>query len=477
MGAPVSNSAAVRARAARIVAKVAIHGQSLDALFASESGGSAQERGLLRTLCYDSIRWYVRLDALLQRLLTRPGQPLDPELRALAIVGLCQLCYSDVPPHAAVAETVNATRVLRQPRAAGLINAILRRCQRDGAKLAAIIDTDMAIRTAHPRWLVDRLARDWPETAAPSPGHPDVGSILAANNQRPPFWLRVNRLRVSAADYGERLRAVGLEVIDSRDQGHTLLLARAVDVNELPGFRDGLVSVQDAAAQLAAPLLAPLPGDRILDACAAPGGKTCHLLELQPGIEELVAVDVSKERLARVRDNLQRLGLAATVVAGDAAEPAAWWDGRAFDKILLDVPCSATGVIRRHPDIKLLRRADDIAALAERQRQLLERAWSMLKPGGRLVYASCSVLRAETTEVVAAFLRSNPDARDTTAADLQALGLSFAGAGSGPGQPIAPGTGSIGLPAGVDAAGEAVAGTGGLDGFYYAGLEKMKDNV
>lgn len=473
MSAPVSNSAAIRARAARIVAKVAIHGQSLDALLASESGGSAQERGLLRTLCYDSIRWYLRLDALLQRLLTRPGQALDPELRALAIVGLCQLLYSDVPPHAAVDETVNATRALRQPRAAGLINAVLRRCQREGAKIAATVDADLAARTAHPRWLVDMLARDWPG---------DVTSILAANNQRPPFWLRVNRLRVSAADYAERLRAADLEVIDSRDQGHTLLLARAVDVNELPGFRDGLVSVQDAAAQLAALLMAPAAGDRILDACAAPGGKTCHLLELQPRIEELVAVDVSKERLTRVHDNLRRLGLAATVMAGDAAEPASWWDGRAFDRILLDVPCSATGVIRRHPDIKLLRRAQDIAALAERQRQLLERAWSMLKPGGRLVYASCSVLRAETTDVVGAFLRSNADARDTTAADLRALGLSFPGAvvgggvdspvsGSLAGQPIAPGTGSIRRSDGLGLAGER---TGGLDGFYYAGLEKNK---
>jgi len=491
MSAPVSNSAAVRARAARIVAQVAIHGQSLDALFAGETSGSAQERGLLRTLCYDSIRWYVRLDALLQRLLARPGQTLDPELHALAIVGLCQLLYSDVPPHAAVAETVNATRVLRQPRAAGLINAILRRCQREGAKIAVALDADPATRTAHPRWLVDMLARDWPSVSGSAPGHPpvqlpvqpDVASILVANNQRPPFWLRVNRLRVSAADYGERLRAAGLEVIDSRDQGHTLLLARAVDVNELPGFRDGWVSVQDAAAQLAAPLLAPAPGDRILDACAAPGGKTCHLLELQPRVEELVAVDVSKERLTRVCDNLQRLGLAATVVAGDAAEPAGWWDGRAFDRILLDVPCSATGVIRRHPDIKLLRRAQDITALAERQRRLLQRAWSMLKPGGRLVYASCSVLRAETTEVVAAFLRANPEARDTTATDLKALGWSFTEGVPGDavdssvsrsltGQPIAPGTGSIRRASTVDDGELADVTAGGLDGFYYAGLEK-----
>lgn len=449
----MSNSAAVRARAARIVAQVATHGRSLDALLAAESGGTPQERGLLRSLCYDSIRWYLRLDALLKRLLARPNQPLTPELHALAIVGLCQLLYTEVPAHAAVDETVNATRLLQQPRAAGLINAILRRCQREGAKLAAAVDRDTATRTAHPRWLVDRLAADWPANAE-SPGYEQ---ILAANNERPPFWLRVNRLRCSGSEYRQRLQAAGLEVLDGRDDDHTLLLSRAVDVSDLPGFADGLVSVQDAAAQLAAPLLAPRAGDRVLDACAAPGGKTCHLLELQPGIEELVAVDVSKERLVRVQENLQRLGLKAKVVAGDAGESSSWWDGREFDRILLDVPCSATGVIRRHPDIKLLRRSEDIAALAERQRQLLDRAWSMLKPGGRLVYASCSVLRAETAAVVSAFLRGDGQARDVTADAVSAL--------SGPGID----------PSGRKSAGYAIAtGTAGMDGFYYACLEKIR---
>lgn len=449
----MSSSAEVRARAARIVAQVATQGRSLDALLAAESSGTAQERGLLRSLCYDSIRWYIRLDALLRRLLARPNQPLTPELHALAIVGLCQLVYTDVPAHAAVDETVNATRLLQQPRAAGLVNAILRRWQREGAKLAAGIDRDTALRTAHPRWLVDRLAADWPANVEA----PDFEQILAANNQRPPFWLRVNRLRGSGAAYREQLQAQGLEVIDSRDDDHTLLLSRAVDVHELPGFAAGLVSVQDAAAQLAAPLLAPRPGERILDACAAPGGKTCHLLELQPDLQELVAVDVSKERLARVQDNLQRLGLTAKVVAGDAGESSIWWDGREFDRILLDVPCSATGVIRRHPDIKLLRRSEDIGALAERQRQLLAHAWSMLKPGGRLVYASCSVLRAETAAVVAAFVRGNEQVRDVTAEALSALG--------------APG---IDVSA-RNAAGYAIApGTAGMDGFYYACLEKIR---
>ncbi|MBB6093373.1 16S rRNA (cytosine967-C5)-methyltransferase [Povalibacter uvarum] len=441
----MSRSAQVRAQAARIVAQVVTNGRSLDALLADARGGSPQERGLLRSLCYDSIRWYIRLDALLTRLLTRPGQVLEPEVRALAIVGLCQLLYSDVPPHAAVDETVNAARVLKQPRASGLINAVLRRCQRDGAKLASAVDRDPAVRAAHPQWMTAALNADWPQRAA---------SMLDANNQRPPFWLRVNRRRCSGSDYREKLQAAGLEVIDSWFDEHTLLLSRAVDVHELPGFDSGLVSVQDAAAQLAAHLLGPAEGDRVLDACAAPGGKTCHLLELQPRIAELIAVDVSKERLVRVHENLQRLGLSATVVEGDASTPERWWDRRAFDRILLDVPCSATGVIRRHPDIKLLRRPEDIPALAQRQRELLHQAWGLLKPGGRLLYASCSVFRMETTAVVAEFLTAMQSARDVTADRMKEVGLSQDDALT-PGHAIA-------------------TGTAGMDGFYYACLEKLE---
>jgi len=467
----MSPSATVRARAAQIVAQVATHGHSLDTLLAQETRGTPQERGLLRALCYDSVRWYLRLDALLGRLLSRPKQPLTPELHALAIVGLCQLLYTTIPAHAAVDETVNAARVLKQPRAAPLLNAVLRRCQREGAQLLASLDRDLAIRTAHPGWLVQMLDTDWRDTTE---------SILCANNEHPPFWLRVNRLRGSGADYRRRLEAAGHRVAASMFDDHALMLERAVDVEELPGFAAGEVSVQDAAAQLASHLLAPRPGDRVLDACAAPGGKTCHLLELQPDLRELVAVDMSKDRLARVHDNIQRLALHAAggvqVLAGDAAEPERWWDGRAFERILLDVPCSATGVIRRHPDIKLLRRPEDIAALTGRQQRILARAWSMLAPGGRLVYASCSVLRAENAVVVGQFLQEHgvPEnarqgtgqARDITQHVLAALGIeAVAPSNEGPGHAIAPGTG---LSNGVTTR----PGSGGMDGFYYACLEK-----
>jgi 16S rRNA (cytosine967-C5)-methyltransferase len=422
-------------------------GRSLDAVLSAESTSNKQERGLLRSLSYDSIRWYVRLEALLERLLSRPNQTLEPEIRALAIVGLCQLIYTDIPAHAAVAETVAATRVLKQPRAAGFVNAILRRCQREQAQLLPKIDRDLAVRTAHPRWLVEKLRKDWGDRAS---------DILDANNQRPPFWIRVNRARVTAANYREQLQAKQIGVLASAFDDTALLLDRAMDVSDLPGFDEGLVSVQDAAAQLAGHLLDPQAGERILDACAAPGGKTGHLLELAPELAALTAVDVSPERLTRVSQNLQRLGIAAQVLAADAAEPAKWWDGKPFNRILLDVPCSATGVIRRHPDIKLLRRSDDIAPLAARQSQLLRALWPLLQPGGRLLYASCSALQAETTAVIADFLRDEPSARDATGERLQLL------------PPIGEGTrvGAHGL--------RIAAGSAGMDGFYYALLEKPR---
>jgi 16S rRNA (cytosine967-C5)-methyltransferase len=441
----MSTSAEIRARAAESVAQV-VAGRSLDAI--TEVGGTAQERGLFRALVYDSVRWYFRLDALLTKLLARPQQKLDPQVRALAIVGLCQLLYTDIPAHAAVAETVNAARVLNRERAAGLLNAILRRCQREGDALLASIDQDLALRTSHPEWFVGALRKDFPDSFA---------TVLDANNARPPFWLRVNRLRTSGRDYRKRLQAEGIEIARSLFDDEALLLERAVDVQALPGFIDGEVSVQDAAAQLAARLVAPNEGDRVLDACAAPGGKTCHVLELQPNVRELVAIDVAKPRLDRVQQNLSRLGLHATLMEGDAEQPERWWNGTAFDRILLDVPCSATGVIRRHPDIKLLRRANDISALAVRQATMLARLWPLLAPGGRLVYASCSALRAENAAVVGEFARVNAGVRDVTQGLVRGLGIEEL-ASDEPQE--------IGF--------RIAAGTAEMDGFYYACFEKTK---
>lgn len=439
----MSDSAALRARATRIVAQVAA-GRSLDGLLQDAAGESAAQRGLLRALCYDSTRWYLRLQALLRELQDRPRK-LPPLLEALGVVGLCQLIYTNIPAHAAVDETVSAAQLLGLGRSAGFVNAILRRWLREGPRLAARVDADPAVRTAHPRWLFDALQRDWPDHAT---------RILAANNEHPPFWLRVNARRVSGAEYRARLAAEGMNVSIALHEDRTLLLERAVDVHGLPGFADGLVSVQDGAAQLAAHLVAPAPGDRVLDACAAPGGKTCHLAELQPELRGLLAIDVSSVRLRKVADNLERLRLSAELLAADAAEPQAWWDGEPFDRILLDVPCSATGVIRRHPDIKLLRRASDIAPLVERQSHMLDKLWQCLKPGGRLVYASCSALQPETSGVIAAFLERCTQAADVTAA---LLGKLYGG------EQV------------FRSRGRAIAaGTLSMDGFYYACLEKTK---
>jgi len=319
---------------------------------------------------------------------------------------------------------------------------VLRRFQRERDVLLARIDSDLAVRSAHPRWLVDALRREQGAR---------VEAILEANNTHPPMWLRVNRRRWSVTEAAAALEAGGWQVFRHQLAPDALRIEPPADVRRLPGFAEGRLSVQDAAAQLAVELLGPQPGERILDACAAPGGKTCHVLERVDGRCELTALDVSEARLGRVRDSLARLGLAADVRAGDAGEPGAWWDGRPYDRVLLDVPCSATGVIRRHPDIKLLRRARDIPALAQRQRQLLAASWRLLAPGGTLLYTSCSVLQAENQGVVGAFLAATPEARDVTS--ILTVGW--------PSRPAA-GAGYAILP-----------GEAGMDGFYYACLRKL----
>jgi len=433
--------AQVRAAAAELVAGVAADGRSLDELLARDTDeGSA--RGLKRSLAYGTLRWHFRLVEILRGLADRPPEQLPPRLGALLEVGLYQLLSGETAPHAAVAETVSAARELGFVRAAGFVNAVLRRFQREREALLAAVDADPAVRTAHPSWLVEALRREHGERAE---------AILEANNAHPPMWLRVNRRRSSLADATAALEAGGWQVFRHAFAPDALRIEPPADVRLLPGFSDGRISVQDAAAQLAVELLDPQAGERILDACAAPGGKSCHVLERVDGPCDLTALDVSEARLERVRGSLARLGLAADVRVGDAGEPGTWWDGRPYDRILLDVPCSATGVIRRHPDIKLLRRARDIPTLARRQGRLLAAAWRMLAPGGTLLYTSCSVLNAENQAVVGAFLAATPEARDATAELV---------AGWPPRSPPG-GAGYAILP-----------GEAGMDGFYYACLRK-----
>jgi 16S rRNA (cytosine967-C5)-methyltransferase len=393
-----------RARAARALLQVIDAGRSLtEVLTAGGPGAAAQQRALVQELVYGTLRWYYRLNAQLEHLLERPLKRRHSDIRCLLLSGLYQLSHMDLPAHVAVNETVQACRELDKGWAAALVNAILRSWQRESGRLEAAIADDPQARHAHPRWLIECLQRDWPQ---------DWEGILEAANLRPPFSLRVNRLRLSRAACLERLQRQG---IPARTLPHTtdgIVLDSALPVSVLPGFAEGALSVQDGAAQQAAVLLDLRPGQRVLDACAAPGGKTAHILEVETRLESLTAVDIEPRRVRLIEDNLSRLGLAAGVLTGDAGDPSAWWDGRPFDRILLDVPCSATGVIRRHPDIKLLRRPADIERLVARQAQLLEAVWPLLSTGGMLLYSTCSILAAENEQQIGRFLSAHPEARE-----------------------------------------------------------------
>ncbi|SUD37601.1 sun protein [Ectopseudomonas mendocina] len=361
------------------------------------------DRALAQDLAFGAARWQPRLQLLAEKLLEKPFKAADKDVEALLLIGLYQLLHSRIPEHAAIGETVGCAGALKKPWAKGLLNALLRRAQREHEALYAELDRDPVLHTAHPRWLQKTLKAHWPEHWL---------AICAANNAHPPLILRVNRRHSSRDDYLTELRSAGIDAEPCAFSRDGVRLLQPCDVTTLPGFKDGRVSVQDEAAQLAADLLELTPGQRVLDACAAPGGKTCHLLEVEPGLSQVVAVDLEAKRLARVRENLERLQLEATLIAADGRDTAAWWDGQPFQRILLDAPCSATGVIRRHPDIKLTRKPEDIPALAQLQGELLDALWPTLAPGGILLYATCSVLPTENSETIAAFLARTADARE-----------------------------------------------------------------
>ena len=352
------------------------------------------DRAAVRAIHTGALRFYPRLSPLAGALL-QPGQQVAPRVHALLVCALHQLEYSRAASHSAVNIAVDAARVLKASSAAGFINALLRRFLRERAQLVARVDADPATAAAHPRWLHTLLRESHPTR---------LSQLVAANNESPALVLRVNTLRTTRDDMLRRLAEQGVAAAAGLAPT-SIVLEQASEVSAVPGFDEGLVSVQDAGAQRAAELLDAMPGQRVLDACAAPGGKACHLLERTPGIE-LTALDIDASRLARVQQNLDRLGLAARLVAADAVDTG-WWDGRPFDRILVDAPCSGTGVIRRHPDIKLLRRPGDIAGFVAQQQRLLARCAGLLAPGGRLLYATCSVLPAENQRLVEGFLREH----------------------------------------------------------------------
>ncbi|HFD81457.1 MAG TPA: 16S rRNA (cytosine(967)-C(5))-methyltransferase RsmB [Gammaproteobacteria bacterium] len=397
-----------RKSAALLVQRVVDQGVSLGDCLSAELDrfDDRRQRALVQELVYGTLRWFHRLDAILGRLLSRPLKRRDRDLHALLLVGLYQLLMLEMPAHAALSETVEVARQLGKNWAAGLVNAVLRNAQRRSDELLQAVNALDSARWSFPEWWIRRLQSDWPDDWQP---------ILEAGNRRPPMVLRVNLGRIGRDDYLEQLRSAGIEASASALADSALQLRQPVAVEKLPGFAAGLVSVQDAAAQLAAPLLQVADGQRVLDACAAPGGKTGHLLEQAPGLEQLVAIDRDATRLQRVEQNLQRLGAGgrARLLAADAGDPAQWWDGRPFDRILLDAPCSASGVVRRHPDIKLLRRDADIPVLARAQLRLLDALWPLLAPGGMLLYATCSVFKQENSELLQAFLARRADVRES----------------------------------------------------------------
>lgn len=387
-----------RVTAARVLDAVLHRGRSLKAELAQAlpTLSDPRDRALVEAICFAVLRQPARYEGALQAWMSRPLPNRDGELKALLLAGMAQLDPLGLPAHAALAATVDATRAIGRQHQAGLVNALLRRAQREG-----IPPGDPH---AHwPKWLRERITRDWPD---------DADAVLDASLAEPPMWLRVNRRRTTRDDYRARLSQAGIEAHADDSLADALRLDTPVPVTALPGFADGDVSVQDASAQRVADALAPAAGARVLDACVAPGGKAAHLIERDAAVR-LTAIDIDAQRLQRVRDNFGRLGVGAGTVAlqaADAADTASWWDGVPFDAVLLDAPCSATGIVRRQPDVLRHRRASDLDALVATQARLLDALWRTLAPGGVLLYATCSILKAENEAQVAAFLARTPDA-------------------------------------------------------------------
>lgn len=430
----------VRGIAALSMLQVVDNKKSLTGVLTYQSPKVADgDKGLLQHLCFGCSRHFFSVNALSKILLQKPLPEQARPVQALLWIGLFQLAHSDISEHAAINETVEACSQLKLDKYKGVLNAILRRFQREKNELLANQRDSDVTHYNHPKWLIKLLKKSWPD---------NWQDICSQGNLQAPMCLRVNTNLHSTDEYLLTLNNQGIKASKGKYALTSIYLESPCDVNNLPGFADGSCSVQDEAAQLAAQILAPLAGENILDACSAPGGKTCHILEASQNQAHVTAIDADETRLVRVHENLARLKLSATVKQGEAENPDTWWDGNKFDRILLDVPCSATGVIRRHPDIKLLRQKADIDNLAELQLSILQKAWGMLKPGGTLLYATCSILPMENSQNIETFL-----SKETTAS-IEPIHLST-GIDTGFGSQLYPNAYSH-------------------DGFFYALLKKQK---
>ena len=430
------------AQAALAVHAVVNEGRSSDD--ALEAAQARTDRAAVRAVALGTMRWYLRLAPALAPLLSRPFTELSPKLAALLVTAAHQVEYSRGAAEAQVHLAVDASRIVGEGRASGMVNAVLRKFVAQRAGLLATADQELAQCHAHPRWLVDALVEAWKERTEP---------MLAANNLHPPMALRVDPAQLTVTDFLRSWRALGRDARAVDWNPDAVVLEHAAPVQILPGFDSGAVSVQDLGAQLAAPLLDAQAGMRVLDACAAPGGKTLHIAQRTPELAEIVAADHDPLRLQRVRQNLERAGRQALLLAADLRTRPPSLAPASFDRALVDAPCSGSGVIRRHPDIKLLRRPGDIGAFATTQQQVLRTAFELLRPGGRLIYCTCSVLPDENERVVAALLAGEPRA---------AVGAWPDGLPRPPGL-IERSVGWQLLPG----------GDAGTDGFYYACIHKL----
>ena len=394
----------IRALAAKCCYSVIDQGRSLsDELPKQQDKAAIKDKGLLQEICYGVLRYLPELEHDVRALMQKPLTGKQRVFHFLLLVGVYQIKYMRIPDHAAVSETVAATGALKNRQMKALVNGVLRNFVRaiENKTLHKQETLPASIEYNHPSWFIKKVQQGYPTKWQ---------QILEANQQKPPMWLRVNQQHHSSTEYQSLLTTAEIDVNTVEPLSHAIELTRPTDVTKLPGFEQGWISVQDGAAQQAARLLDCQRDDVVLDCCAAPGGKTCHILEQRPDIASMTAIDVEASRLVRVEENLARLSLNAKVIAADAADSKTWWDGQQFDRILLDAPCSGTGVIRRHPDIKWLRKASDIEALVILQQQILKETWSLLKPGGTLLYATCSVLPQENSEQIKHFLKNNTDA-------------------------------------------------------------------
>ncbi len=389
----------VRATAALALAPVLQNKASLDVKMDQSSSITDKDRALFRELCFGVCRHYFQLKHVIDALVTKPLKNKDADIQALLFIGCYQLAFLRTPDHAAINETVNACKQLKKFWATKLVNGVLRKFLRDKDSLLNTNNREATYN--HPEWLINAIQSAWPDKS---------DSIFQQNNLQAPMSLRVNKRKIDRETKSKHLLDAGIEHRLCDYSEHGITLEKPVDVLALPGFSEGDLSVQDEAAQLSASLLQLEKGQHVLDACCAPGGKTCHIAELQPELESLTAIEIESARLDRVNENLTRLGLSAKLINADARDINSWWNGQAFDRILLDAPCSATGVIRRHPDIKLLRRESDIRELAKLQSEILESLWPTLATGGILVYATCSLLPDENEKVVQAFVNQQEDA-------------------------------------------------------------------